>query len=51
MVYADLYRMEGFISMLLMIQIKLTIGACQIFKKEELMQVFVTAIVRQWQNI
>lgn len=37
--------------MLLIIQIKLTIGACQIFKKEELMQVFATAIVHQRQNI
>lgn len=37
--------------MLLIIQIKLTIGACQIFKKKELMQVFATAIVHQRQNI
>lgn len=51
MVYTDLYRKKGFISMLLMIQIKLTIGACQIFKKEELMQVFAAAIVHQRQNI
>ena len=37
--------------MLLMLQIKLTISACQIFKKEELMQIFVTAIVHHQQNI